>query len=397
MSHSFTAHQVVTRGVEQVMPSSAGLEQLLEKRAIRVYLGIDPTGNQLHLGHAVVLRKLQQFATLGHEVTLLIGNGTVKIGDPTGKDKTRPMLTEEEIEENFQTWKDQASKILDFSRIEIRRNGDWFDAMSFPELIKLFAQMTVQQLLERDMFQERIQSGRPIFMHEVLYPILQGYDSVALSVDLELGGSDQLFNMMVGRQMVQTMQNREKYVLTVPLLVGSDGRKMGKSLGNYIALTETPENMFGKLMSVVDDVIITYFELLTDEPQDALETMQAQLASGSIHPMELKKKLAFDITAQYHSPEAAAEAQEYFERTVQRKEVPIEMTPLAVEVPEMSILDLVMHSGVPSSRSEARRLIEQGGVALEGEKLIDPLQTLTVQNGQVLRVGKRAYFSISLS
>lgn len=384
--------EILTRGVEAILPNQAGLAKLMSERKIRLYLGIDPTGNQLHLGHAVVLRKLQQFAEAGHDVVLLIGNGTVKIGDPTGKDQTRPMLTDEVIETNFQTWKQQASTILDFSKISLRRNGEWFDSMSFGELIRLFSSMTIQQLLERDMFQERQKAGLPIHAHEILYPILQGYDSVVLDVDLELGGSDQLFNMMVGRQMLQSMKGREKFVMTVPLLVGSDGRKMGKSLGNFISLTETPENMYGKLMSVVDDVFLSYFELLTSVSSDEIAQMKSAIAEGE-NPMPFKKRLALDITTQYHGLQAAQFAQEHFERTVQQREVP-ESIPNLIMVSELPVLELVMQSGVPSTRSEARRLIEQGGVSLDGEKLLNPREVLQSSTGKVLRVGKRQYFRL---
>lgn len=385
-------NELLLRGVDAVMPSRDGLANLLQERKIRLYLGIDPTGNQLHLGHAVVLRKLQQFAAAGHQVTLLIGNGTVKIGDPTGKDKTRPLLTDEVIEANFQTWKEQASTILDFSKVEVRRNGEWFDQMSFGEMIRLFSQMTIQQLMERDMFQERVKAGLPIHAHEILYPILQGYDSVMLDVDLELGGSDQLFNMMVGRQMMQQMKNKEKFVLTVPLLVGSDGRKMGKSLNNFISLTEDPENMYGKLMSLVDEAIISYFELLTDLPSADIAAMKTEMAAGA-NPMPFKKELARTITAQYHGETAAQSAQEHFERIVQHKEVPDTLPNLLV-IDTLPVLELVMQSGVPTSRSEARRLIEQGGVSLDNSKLTDPRAEITVVGGQILRVGKRQYFRL---
>ncbi len=394
MAQSLTASEVVKRGVEQVLPGTQRLEQLMNERKIRVYLGIDPTGNQLHLGHSVVLRKLQQFAELGHDVILLIGNGTVKIGDPTGRDKTRPMLTDDDIEANFQTWKAQASKILDFDRITIRKNGDWLDALSFSEIVRLLARTTVQQLLERDMFQERLNSGLPIFTHELIYPMLQGFDSVVMDVDLEIGGNDQLFNMMMGRQLQRDINDREKYVLTVPLLVGSDGRKMGKSFGNFIAMNETPENMFGKLMSVVDDVVIRYFELLTDVPMAELEQMQAELASGALHPMEAKKRLASTITTQYHGAEAAAQAQAHFERTVQNRELPTQMPELSASG-ETTVLDLVMNTNVVQSRSEARRLIEQGGVTLDEQKFASALESVQPKPGQVLRVGKRQYFKIS--
>ncbi len=385
--------EILTRGVDQVLPSAVGLNKLMAEKKIRLYLGIDPTGNQLHLGHAVVLRKLQQFAEAGHEVILLIGNGTVKIGDPTGRDKTRPVLTDEDIESNFVTWRDQASKILDFGKITLRKNGDWLDAMTFPQVVKLMSHATVQQLMERDMFQERLKNNLPIFAHEMMYPLLQGYDSVVMDVDLELGGNDQLFNMMVGRQLQHEMNGREKFVLTVPLLVGSDGRKMGKSFGNFISLTETPENMFGKLMSVVDEVIPDYLRLLSNFSLAEIEEMEAKLQTGELHPMEAKKLLALDITAQYHSVEAAQAAQEHFQKTVQNQEIPEDL-PLIQVSGELSTLDLVMGTGAFSSRSEARRLIEQGGVELAGQKLLDPFSLITAQSGQVLRAGKRRWFRV---
>ncbi len=391
--HTLTPELALRRGVDQILPDADALAKEMNQRSIRLYLGIDPTGNQLHLGHAVVLRKLQQFAELGHEVILLIGNGTVKIGDPTGKDKTRPMITDEEIEANFHNWKEQASTILDFDKITIRRNGDWYDEMNFSELIRLFSNMTVQQLMERDMFQERLKNNAPIHAHEILYPILQGYDSVAMEVDLELGGTDQIFNMMVGRQMLRSMNDREKWVLAVPLLIGTDGRKMGKSLGNFIALTEAPRDMYGKLMSVTDEIITQYFRLLTDVADEEIDDMDAQMANGA-NPMEFKKQLAFTITADLHDTSAAEDAQAYFERTVQQGEVPKNMPTLSLSQQEISVLDLVMASQVPGSRSEGRRLIEQGGVSVNDEKLTDPTAEISPQSGAVLKVGKRNWFRI---
>ncbi|MCD8484187.1 tyrosine--tRNA ligase [Candidatus Woesebacteria bacterium] len=391
--HTLTPELALRRGVDQILPNANALANEMQQRSIRLYLGIDPTGNQLHLGHAVVLRKLQQFAELGHEVILLIGNGTVKIGDPTGKDKTRPMITDEEIEANFQTWKEQASTILDFDKITLRRNGEWYDQMNFSELIRLFSNMTVQQLMERDMFQERLKNNAPIHAHEILYPILQGFDSVAMEVDLEIGGTDQIFNMMVGRQMLKSMKDREKWVLAVPLLIGTDGRKMGKSLGNYIALTEAPREMYGKLMSVTDEIITQYFRLLTDVADEVIDDMDVQMANGA-NPMEFKKQLAFTITADLHDEDAARDAQAYFERTVQQGEVPKNMPAIAVAGQELSVLDLVMATEVPASRSEGRRLIEQGGVSLDDQKLTDPTAEVSLESGSILKVGKRNWFRI---
>jgi len=391
--NNITPELVLTRGVTEILPSKKGLADLMAKKRIRLYLGIDPTGNQLHLGHSVVLRKLQQFADLGHQVILLIGNGTVKIGDPTGKDKTRPMLTEEHIEANFQTWKEQAAKILDFSKIEIRRNGDWLDPMNFVDLVKLMATTTVQQLLERDMFQERIKNGLPIFVHELIYPLAQGYDSVVMDVDLEIGGNDQIFNMMVGRQLQKQMNNHEKYVLGVPLLVGSDGRKMGKSLNNFVSLTETPENMYGKLMSVVDDVMMDYFSLLTDVPNKEIESMKSALQLKKVHPMEIKKKLAHTITTMYHDASAADRAAAHFEKTVQKKEVGDEIEEIVCDTIG-TLFDFVVATGVCASKGEARRLIEQGGVHVNNEKVTDPVSPLNARAGTLIKVGKRKYFKV---
>lgn len=393
MKQPLSIETVLTRGVEQVLPSKDGLAALMAKRQIRAYLGIDPTGNQLHIGHAVVLRKLQQLAQLGHEVILLIGNGTVKIGDPSGRDKTRPVLTDEEIEENFHTWKEQAGKILDFSKIEIRRNGDWIDDLSFAEMVKLMGKFTLQQLLERDMFQERLKNQLPIFMHELIYPIMQGFDSVVMDVDLEIGGNDQLFNMMVGRQLMKDLRGKEKFVLSTPLLVGNDGRKMGKSLGNFISLTETPENMFGQVMASVDSVIPGYFRLLTDVPEEEVATMEEDMARGG-NPLPHKKRLAFELTRQFHDEASARRAQEHFERTVQQRGLPAEISNLAVSVDAMTLLDLVATTGVPTSRSEARRLIEQGGVELDEKRLINPLATINIAGQPILKLGKRHYFRL---
>jgi len=386
--------KILTRGVSQIMPSADKLAELMANRKIKLYLGIDPTGNQLTLGHAVVLRKLQQFVEAGHEVILLIGNGTVKIGDPTGKDKTRPMMTDEQIEANFKTWREQASAILDFDKIEVVYNADWLDKLKFDDLVKLMAKFTVQQMLERDMFAERLKNNQPIFLHELIYPLLQGYDSVVLEVDLELGGNDQLFNMMVGRQLLGEMKNKEKFVLTTPLLIGTDGRKMGKSLHNFIPLNSSPEDLFGALMSIKDEVMREYFELLTDIPQTEIESLESQVKNGELNPMEMKKQLAKEITIWLHGTEAADSAQKHFEKTVQQAEIPSELPTLKLDNKTETLLDIVMKSKVVSSKSEARRLIEQGGVELNQRKIIDPWQILECQNGDVIRVGRRNYFEI---
>lgn len=392
MSENSNLPELLTRGVEQILPGAESLAKLIGDKKIRVYLGIDPTGPLLTLGHSVVLRKLQQFAEAGHEVILLIGNGTVRIGDPTGRDSTRPELTDESIRENFKTWKEQASKVLDFDRIQIKYNGDWLDNLTYVDMVKLLAQTTVQQLLERDMFQDRIKKGLPVHGHEIMYPLLQGYDSVVMDVDLELGGSDQLFNMMIGRQLQKSLNNRDKWVLTTPIINGTDGRKMSKSYGNFVALTDAPNDMYGKLMSVADEEIITYFTVLTDVPMTEIEEMQSSLESGE-NPINFKKKLALTITKMYHDESAAQTAQEYFEKTVQNKEAPDEM--MDITVPMNMTLGQVMQKAIPEeSLSNLRRLVEQSAVSINDEKLSDFNQSLNLTDEAILKVGKRKYFKL---
>lgn len=390
-----TNEHLLTRGVAQVLPDSESLLALMYKRPIRVYLGIDPTGAHLTLGHSVVLRKLQQFAEAGHDVILLIGNGTVRIGDPTGKDSTRPMLTDSEIEENFKDWQKQASKILDFSKIKIMRNGDWLDKLNFSDIVKLMAKTTVQQLLERDMFQKRMEEGRPIFGHEVIYPLLQGYDSVAMDVDLEIGGTDQTFNMMMGRTLQKAYNDKEKWVLATPIINGTDGRKMSKSYGNYIALTENHIDMYGKLMSTADSEIITYFEVLTDLPMDEIKEMEKAIAGGA-NPMEFKKRLAFEITRQYHDENLANQASEHFQKTVQNKELPDEIAEVEIKESRLNIVDLLKQLMSEESNSQLRRLVMQGAVQVDNQKITDVGQVVTLTSGQVVKVGKRNYYKIKV-
>lgn len=384
---------VLTRGVSEVLPSAKTLAKLMNEKKIRLYLGIDPTGSLLTLGHSVLLRKLQQFAQLGHQVILLIGNGTVKIGDPTGKDSTRPELTNEAIEANFKTWKEQASKILDFDKIEIRYNGDWLDKMTLPDFIKLMAKTTVQQLIERDMFQKRLEENRPIHTHELMYPLLQGYDSVAMDVDLELGGTDQTFNMMMGRNLQKTYNDHEKWVLTTPIINGTDGRKMSKSYNNYVALNENPTDMYGKLMSITDEQIIPYFELLTDIEMSEIEQMKQAMSAGE-NPMTFKKRLAQVITTMYHDETAASEATEHFEQTVQSGNA---VEDLKVDESQLSILELAELAREGESKSNLRRIIEQGGLQIDGKKHTDPSEVITIVNGVTLKVGKRVVFRLTVN
>jgi tyrosyl-tRNA synthetase len=395
MHNTKNIDQVLNRGVKEVLPKKDSLKKLMEEKKIRVYLGIDPTGSLLTLGHSVVLRKLQQFAELGHEVILLIGNGTVRIGDPTGKDSTRPELTDEQIKENFKSWKEQASKILDFEKITIKYNGDWLDKLSMPDIIKLMAKTTVQQLMERDMFQKRLTDNKPIHGHEIMYPLLQGYDSVAMDVDLEIGGSDQTFNMMMGRTLQRQYNNREKWVLSTPIINGTDGRKMSKSYNNFIALTDEPNDMYGKLMSTADEMIIEYFTLLTDVYSDEVSEIESKIKAGE-NPMTFKKQLAFEITKMYHSTEDAKDAQDHFQKTVQQKEVPNNIPEITVGSGTTTVIELLKNCLPEESNSNLRRFIEQGSVELlpSGEKPDQINQEIQLSKVETLRVGKRRYFKI---
>lgn len=388
--------QILTRGVAEVLPTTETLAKLMAERPITVYLGIDPTGSLLHLGHSVALRKLQQFANLGHRVILLIGNGTVRIGDPTGRDSSRPTLTDAEIEANFQTWQAQASKILNFDMIEVVHNGDWLDKLTFADLVKLMAKTTVQQLIERDMFQERLKKGLPIFGHEIMYPLLQGYDSVAMNVDLEIGGTDQTFNMMMGRELQQAYNQHEKWVLSTPIINGTDGRKMSKSFGNYVALNENPTDMYGKLMRISDDVIVEYFTLLTDVATDEIESIKQAIAGGE-NPMQFKKRLAHTITTDLHSANLADKAAEHFQLTIQDKTIPTDIKTISVPSLSLTALQLVKAGAPELSNSDIRRLLSQKAVSLvpQGIVLNDSADMLTLAVGQVVKVGKRTYFAIT--
>jgi tyrosyl-tRNA synthetase len=391
-TNSQRIEEVLTRGVEQVLPDYKTLAALMSQRRIRLYLGIDPTAAFLHLGHSVVLRKLQQFAELGHEVILLVGNGTVKIGDPTGRDESRPMLSDEEIEKNFQDWQNQASKILDFSKITIRHNGDWLDALSYSDMVKLLAKTTVQQLLERDMFQKRLAQGLPIFGHEIIYPLLQGYDSVAMDVDLEVGGNDQTFNMMMGRHLLQQYKQKEKWVLATPLIEGTDGRKMSKTYNNYVALTEEANNMYGKLMSVRDELIIKYFTLLTDVSLKEIQEMEQAMQAGE-NPMNFKKLLALSITKQYHDAAAASAAAENFSRSFQEGQMPDEALFQVLELQWDEQKKLLRNSFC--SNSEWQRLLDQGAIKiLPEQKKLDKEGLFALADGSKIKVGKKNWFRV---
>jgi tyrosyl-tRNA synthetase len=373
------------RGSVEVISQSELEAKLKLGRPLRIKLGMDPTAPDLHLGHSVTLKKLRDFQRDGHTVTFLVGDFTAMIGDPTGRSETRKPLTREQISANAETYRGQAFKILDPKRTEVRFNSEWMDALGVRDLIKIAARLSVGRMLERDDFEKRLAAGDPLFLHELLYPLIQGYDSVALEADVELGGTDQKFNLLVGRDLQRAMGQVPQVVMTMPLLEGLDGtRKMSKSYGNFVALTDAPEEMYGKLMSVPDPLMIKYYELLTDLAPAEL----ARIRSGAIHPMEAKKRLASRIVSEYHDGPAAAGAQRYFESKHQRREVPDNAPVFRIER-EMWICELLKQIRFAPSTNEARRLIGQGAVRVDGEVVSDVNFRIVPGTHKVLEVGKR--------
>ena len=382
-------------------------EELLEKlkldRPLRIKYGADPSAPDLHLGHAVPMTRLRRFQELGHKVIFIIGDFTGRIGDPSGRSKTRPMLSQEEIEHNAETFADQAGRILDIEACEIRYNSEWLEPLGTTGLIKLASQYTVARMLERDDFSKRMRDEVPISIVEFLYPLVQAYDSVAVESDVEVGGTDQLFNFLVGRDIMRAYGMPPQIAATWTLLVGTDGtEKMSKSLGNYIGIAEAPAQMFGKIMSISDEILPHYYALLTDEGFEGAATIDAQVQSGDLHPMDANKRLGRIIVTRYHSEEAAESAQAEFEQVFSRGELPTEMPD--VEVPACDLQDgrawivqLVTDCGGACSNSEARRLIRQGAVKVNDERITDEKANVEVADGDVLQVGKRTFAKVKLT
>jgi tyrosyl-tRNA synthetase len=399
--------EILLFGAAEVVPREE-LEEKLRRSAsegmpLRVKLGIDPSAPDLHLGHAVVLRKLRQFQDLGHTAVLIVGDFTGRVGDPSGQSVTRPMLTPEQLEENAQTYLDQAGKVLDLGTAEVRRNSEWLAGLTFADVIGLAKSLTVAQLLERDDFSQRYKDGKPISLVEFLYPLMQGYDSVAVEADIEMGGTDQLFNLLVGRDLQRALGKEPQVVFTMPLLAGTDGdRKMSKSLGNHVGLTEPPEEQFGKTMSIPDELIATWFRLCTDLPPTEVEAIEEGLAGGSLKAVEQKRRLAREIVRLYHGGEAAAAAEARFDAVFKRDEVPEDIPTVAI--PESVVKDgkvwmprLLAETGLAASNAEARRLMAGGGVKLDGRALTDATAELDPEElrGKVLQVGKRRFARLS--
>lgn len=387
--------ELLTRGVEQVIVRQSLEELLRSRKKLKLYLGIDPTSTQLHLGHTIPLRKIRDFQRLGHHVILLIGNFTALIGDTSDKETMRPVMTPAEIAENFKTYKKQASKVLDFSKVELRYNADWLSKLSFAEIVKLAQQFTVQQMIERDMYQRRLDSGKPIGFHEFLYPLMQGYDSVAMDVDLEIGGNDQTFNMLAGRTLQRIYNQKEKHVLTTTLIEGTDGRKMAKTYGNVINLTDTPEDQFGKLMSMSDDLIIKYFTLCTDISLDEISEYEKAMKKGD-NPKDFKIILAKEIVTMYHDVKAADLAAMNFEEVFSKGGKPKKIKSVKFDSGKFKVFALLEELAMVESRSEGKRMIEQGGVRIDEEKVsdIDSIVVIKVGEKVLLQVGKRKWLEV---
>ena len=379
---------VLTRRVEEILPDRESLKKIMQKRKIRVYLGIDPTGSKLHLGHTITLRKLQDFADLGHEAILVIGTGTVLAGDPSLREEARKMISEKEIEKNIKTWKEQAGKIVDFSKVEIKYNGDWLLKLSLGEIIKIASKISAAKLFQREMFRRRIKSGGVVWTHEFFYPLLQGYDSVHLKTDLEIGGTDQVFNMLIGRELEEKMLKKDKFVLTCPMVLGTDGKTMSKTSGNCVWISDPGQQMYGKIMSIRDSLIWDYFKLLTNLPLDEIAKIK------KLNPREAKASLAREIVKMYHGANAASGAEKEFERIFKENKAPTKMPGIRILDKEMSLLQLLVRTKLVSSKSEARRLVSQKGIKIDSLPEDDWQKIIRIKNGTIVQVGKRKFVKI---
>ena len=381
-----TTDEILTRRVEKVLPSKDGLKNLLEKKKIKLYQGFDPTGGRLHLGHSVGIRKLMDFANAGHEVIFLFGTGTVLAGDPSERETGRKLITQEEIDKNIQGWKDQVNPLVDWNKVKILYNGDWLTKLTLKEIINIASNISAVQLFKREMFTRRIEKGDTVWYHETMYPLLQGYDSVYMDVDLEIGGTDQEFNMLIGRELMQKMKSKEKYVLTTPMILGTDGNQMSKSSNNCIWLNDTPNDMFAKIMAIVDEQIIPYMNFVTNIPLTRIAEVESGLKKGEIHPIDAKKELATTVVAELHNEEAAKKAKENFEKTFQErkpeysKEIDAEGTLAATIADEVG------------SMSRAKRLIEQGAVDIAGKTVTDPISR--IKGGEEIKIGKKQFVKV---
>jgi tyrosyl-tRNA synthetase len=386
---------ILKRGCEEII-NEAELKLRLEKslkenKPLKIKLGIDPTGTDLHIGHAVPLRKLKQFQELGHTVQFLIGTFTARIGDPTGKSETRKMLTPEDIQRNIATYLEQVFLILDSEKTEILYNADWLEKLSLQDFLGLLSQFTVAQMISREDFAKRLAENKPVSLVEFMYPILQGYDSVAMKCDIELGATEQKFNILKGRDLQKNFGMDPQICMLLPILEGLDGvEKMSKSLNNYISITDTPNDMFGKIMSISDDLMFRYYEIITDIPLEEIAQLKADMENGTLHPMEIKKRLGSEVVAIYHNKEEGLKAREWFENVFSKKNLDVELPEVELEYTETGVIDiLVKHLNLLSSTSEARRLIQQGGLKINDEPVKDINHMVTPEAGMIIRAGKK--------
>lgn len=382
--------ELLTRGVANIIPGSEALKKALQSgKKLNIYLGIDPTATKIHLGHAVPLRKLQAFAEMGHKVTFLIGDFTALIGDTSDKDGERPVLTSEEIEVNFRTYKQQAEKILDFSKIKVRHNSEWLQKLMFEDIVKLCQHFSVGDFTSRELIRRRMDEGKRVALHEVLYPVMQGYDSYFMDTDIQIGGTDQTFNMQAGRTLQKDLRNKESFVLATEFLSGTDGKKMSKTGGNAIWLDENPNDMYAKVMAIHDDLIMQYFTLATNLPMKEVAQMGKELQSGQ-HPMHIKHLLALNILLELYDENKAQDARKNFEKTVQQKELPAEITEMVLNPKDYEKVneDVLVALNLAESKSEAKRLFAQSGVEVDGGKVTEQ-DKVHIKNNMIIKVGKR--------
>jgi len=398
--------EVVRRGVVEIVPEEELKEKiansLLTGKPLKIKLGLDPSAPDIHVGHTVVLHKLRQFQELGHEVQLIIGDFTGRIGDPTGKSETRKQLSEEDVKRNAETYQEQIFKILNPAQTTVHYNSQWLNKLNFTDVVQLAAKVTVARILERDDFTKRYANGQPIGVHEFFYPLMQGYDSVELDSDVELGGTDQKFNLLMGRTLQKEYGKQQQAAITLPLIAGLDGvQKMSKSLGNYIGIDEAPNDMYGKAMSIPDELMVKYFELATDLPDEELSSLKAGLEDGTVHPRDAKMKLAYTFVRMYHGETQAEEAKRHFVTVFQQKALPDEIEDAELPVSELNggeirIVQLLVTTGLQASNGEAKRSVSQGAVKINEEKVTDPNAVVRLEGGEVLQVGKRKFVKIRL-
>jgi tyrosyl-tRNA synthetase len=390
---------IIKRGVAELIPEEDLRKKLrrsiLENKPLKVKLGLDPSAPDIHLGHTVVLQKLRQFQELGHQIQLIIGDFTGRIGDPTGKSETRKQLTEEQVKQNAETYAQQLFKVLDKEKTILYFNSSWLAPLTFSQVIELAAKTTVARMLEREDFKKRFQENQSISIHEFFYPLMQGYDSVAIETDIELGGTDQKFNLLMGRQLQKEYGQEEQVVIMMPLLEGLDGvKKMSKSLGNYIGIDESPNDMYGKTMSIPDELMLRYYELVTDLDMEEISGIRQQLEQGTLHPRDAKMRLAHTIVRMYHGNEAADQAQEHFRSVFQQRALPTDIPEKEVSGEEVWLVRLLVETGLVPSNGEGRRMIQQGAVKLNEQKIEDVEYQLVPEDGMILQVGKRKFLKL---